>query len=183
MTFEQITTPAHVALVKSVFYRIFPEEAGRNNCGIYEDSINGNLNGCSRLEYYMVFDGGALVGTTGIYSVNDDEAWLGWYGVLPERRNAGYGGAILDFTLNKMRSYRYKTALLYTEKDVNVDACRLYRSRGFVEGKTYSLFNGEAVDAKIIGNYQDRTMACMETVFFRSLDGHTMTEWNGTPVF
>lgn len=145
---------------------------------MYDDSIAGNLDGCTRLDYYLAFDDGKLVGITGIYSVNDEEAWLGWYGVVPECRSRGYGNAILDFTLEKMKSYGYKIALLYTEKDVNVEACKLYRKKGFAEGKTYTLLDG-----KVVGEQRDRSDACHETVFFKSLAGSSIDSWDGTPVF
>ena len=52
--------------------------------------------------YYLVYDNKELVGITGIYVYKDypDEAWLGWFGVMPEKRNKGYGRRILANSIN-----------------------------------------------------------------------------------
>ena len=55
-------------------------------------------------------------GVTGIYSYNEypDDAWLGWYGILPKYRSKGYGSIVFDKTveLAKKKDIRHLDYIL-----------------------------------------------------------------------
>lgn len=57
------------------------------------------------MDYYIVYLENIPIGVTGIYSYNEypEDAWLGWFGILEEYRNNGYGGIILDKTIELAR--------------------------------------------------------------------------------
>lgn len=78
---------------------------------------------------------GDIVGITGIYAYFEypDDAWLAWYGVLPEKRGQGYGKSILSWTMAKAREMGYKKFRLYTDLEDNGVAVELYRKMGMIE--------------------------------------------------
>jgi len=82
--------------------------------------------------YYLVYDNKELVGMTGIYVYKDylDEAWLGWFGVMPEKRNKGYGKRILTNSINYFAHQGFAYMRLYTSLNDNFDACKLYHKMG-----------------------------------------------------
>lgn len=129
MELRQIKTPQDIELVKSFFYQIFFEEVGYD-LSCYMDSIRGNHQ-YQRLEYYLGYENGEVVGISGIYADTPDECWLGWFGIRPEYRRAGYGGAILDLSINMMQHYGYKICRLYTDIVTNKKAVQLYMKKGF----------------------------------------------------
>ncbi len=160
MELRKITTKEDVELVRSFFYQIFPTET-EYDLVHYEQSITGEHD-FQRLEYYFGCENGVVVGISGVYADNNDECWLGWFGVCPEYRRKGYASSILDLQLQKMKDYGYKVCRLYTDKVINKHAVNLYIKKGFQKDSSYQ------------GNIM--TMA-------RSLDGVTLPyQWCGKPL-
>ena len=78
--------------------------------------------------YYIVKDSsGNNIGISGIYvePFEPNTAWLGWYGVLSECRNKGYGTKILEHTIEIAKNNGYKNFRLYTDV-INPKAHKLY---------------------------------------------------------
>lgn len=73
-------------------------------------------------------------GVTGIYSYNEypEDAWLGWYGILPKLRNNGYGSIVFDKTVELAKSKGYKTFRLYSDETF-IDAHKLYVKKGMIQ--------------------------------------------------
>lgn len=59
------------------------------------------------------------------------DAWLGWFGILPEFRKKGYGSIVFDETVSLAKQKGYKSFRLYSE-EYFTDAHRLYRSKGMI---------------------------------------------------
>ena len=82
---------------------IFKEYNARNN---YLDSFKNSL-----LDFYLVYDSNICVGVTGIYAYKDDidNAWIGFFGILEEYREKGYGKEALRLTeeVAKKENYKY----------------------------------------------------------------------------
>src|SRR5574344_1045729 len=77
---------------------IFPKEDARQN--------------------YIDYNGNNPIGVTGIYSYPEypNIAWLGWFGILKQFRNEGYGGITLDKSIELAKNKGYKEFRLYTDE-------------------------------------------------------------------
>ena len=75
----------------------------------------------SQKDYFLVYDKGNIVGITGLYidefTQEDGVVWLGWFGVVPEYRNMGYGRRILEKTIELAKKRKKKILRLYTSAD------------------------------------------------------------------
>jgi len=80
-----------------------------------------------------------VIGICGLYSLNEsnDELWLGWFGVVPDKRKKGLGSCILKFV---------------TEQASSV-GCKILRS--YVEGEGKPLPFYEKRGLKVIGKVKD----------------------------
>ncbi len=109
---------------------IFQEEDARQN---YIEQIEKNPYK-KEMEYFIVYLSNTPIGITGIYSYHEypNDAWLGWFGILKKYRYKGYGGIVLDKTIQLARDKMYKNFRLYTDEYAK-DAHRLYKSRGMLE--------------------------------------------------
>ena len=110
--------------------KIFPEEDGRQN---FIEQIN-NDSYRKEQDYYIVYLEEEAIGVTGIYSYHEypENAWLGWFGILERYRNHGYGGIVLDKTIQLAMEKKYAKFRLYTDEFAK-SAHKLYKSRGMVE--------------------------------------------------
>ena len=109
---------------------IFPEEDGRQN---FIEQIN-NDSYRKEQDYYIVYYGEEPIGVTGIYSYHEypENAWLGWFGILERYRHHGYGGIVLDKTIQLAKEKRYTKFRLYTDEFAK-SAHKLYKSREMIE--------------------------------------------------
>ena len=110
--------------------KIFPKEDARQN---FIEQINKDSYR-KEMEYYIVYLENIPIGVTGIYSYNEypESAWLGWFGILEEYRNKGYGGIVLDKTIELARQKGYSKFRTYTDEYAK-SAHKLYASRGLVK--------------------------------------------------
>ena len=109
---------------------IFPEEDGRQN---FIEQINNDPYRKEQ-DFYIVYLEEEAIGVTGIYSYHEypENAWLGWFGILKRYRNNGYGGIVLDKTIELARKKGYTKFRLYTDEFAQ-SAHKLYASRGLVK--------------------------------------------------
>jgi len=75
------------------------------------------------------------VGITGIYSYVEypDEAWCGWFGILPEKQKMGYGKKLFSWTMEKAKEMGFNNFRLYTDLEDNNIAAGLYRKFEMIE--------------------------------------------------
>lgn len=63
-------------------------------------------------------DKSEIVAITGLYNEKDkhdeDEVWLGWFGVIPECRGMGIGREVLEWSIKEARQLGYKKLRLWT---------------------------------------------------------------------
>ena len=88
------------------------------------------------LEYFVAVDkNGKVLGTTGIYSLKEDEkdsCWMGWYCVDEKSRGQGVGKSLLDFCIDGARNKGKKYLKLYTSTHPNEATAQiLYENNGF----------------------------------------------------
>ncbi|MBR3359208.1 MAG: GNAT family N-acetyltransferase [Solobacterium sp.] len=110
---------------------IFPSYSAEEN---YRDAVTGK----TKNRYYLVYDGDACIGITGLYSDPDDpdNAWLGWFGVRGEFRRRHYGSAIIALFEEQARSAGFRYARIYTDRYDNDTAIAFYTSCGYTS-ETY----------------------------------------------
>jgi len=162
LRFEKITKD-NIELAVKVQNTIFPEEDGREN---YVECVNKDPYR-RELTFWIVYDGGEPIGVSGLYSYNEykDDAWLGWFGVLPYKRNKGYGLKMLEHFENYAREKGYKAIRLYTDEISNKDAIKLYTKRGMISEK----YNNENEDKEVIKT---------TLIFSKSLTNEPVQKWN-----
>lgn len=130
MELKKITTPEDVEVVKSFFYKTFIIKESEYDLCHVKDAVTGKYN-FQRLEYYLGYENGEVVGITGVYADNADECWLGWFGIRPEYRRRGYATSMLNLQLQMMKNYGYNVCRLYTYTTINKAAIPMYLKNGF----------------------------------------------------
>lgn len=128
ISFSKITAE-NLELACKIQNTIFPIDDAREN---FIEQINNDPYR-KELDYYIVYSDDTPIGVTGIYSYHEypDDAWLGWFGILEEYRHNGFGGKVLDKTIELAKEKGYKNFRLYTDQDAK-SAHKLYESRGMI---------------------------------------------------
>lgn len=154
-------------------HNIFPNEDGTLNILA---SLDRNLfiekTGINYIDdhvkYYLAKKDSKYVGITGLYNYDDDNenAWIAWYGILPECRNKGLGDELLKATISLAKTNGFKYIRLYADILENTEAIKLYEKNGFIKEK----YTGEKL------NYD-----CW--VFSKSLSDEEVTLWNNKNLF
>ena len=154
-------------------HNIFPNEDGTINIlASLDRDLFIERTGINYLDdhvkYYLAEKDSKYVGITGLYNYNDDtlNAWIAWYGILPEYRNKGLGDELLKMTISLARDNGFKYIRLYTDILENAEAIKLYEKNGFIKEK----YLGEKLDYD-----------CW--VFSKSLSGEEVTLWNNKNLF
>ena len=101
MKYEKVTKKNIKQAIK-IQNRLFPLEDGIDDLN---EAINNSEKYFEVLEYYLVHDGEYYVGITGIYSHKEypEDAWVGWFGILPAFRKCGYGKEVMLYTKEKAK--------------------------------------------------------------------------------
>ena len=132
---------------------VFPHDSARQN---YYESINKVTNNI----YCLLYLGEKCIGISGLYYYDIDprSAWLGWFGIIPEYRNKGYGKVALNLFLNECKERNYMFARLYTDEIDNADAVKFYLHNGFTferyeNSHDITKYNGNIlIGSKNLGN-------------------------------
>jgi len=119
---------------------IFPKENGALNLRASADkSLIEKVYGKDfreSVDFWICKDEeGNVVGITGIYSYFEypEDAWCGWYGILPSQQGKGYGKKLFLWTMEKAKEMGFKNFRLYTDLIDNAMAVNLYRKVGMIE--------------------------------------------------
>lgn len=122
-------TKENLSLACQIQNKIFPNEDGTVN---YIEAVEKNPYR-KELDFYIAYDKDTPIGVTGIYSYNEypEDAWLSWFGLLPEFRKKGYGGIIFDKTVELAKEKGYKNFRLYTDETF-CNARGLYAKKGMI---------------------------------------------------
>lgn len=149
MVYERITKRI-LYLSLSIAEEIFPYEMKNGKISFedaYRESIDLNL---PEFAYYLISTvDGDPVGITGHYP-EDNKIWLGWFGVRPHYRNAGYGRDILLLTTKIVSQLGAKELYIYSgQRKEEHNAHKLYEKYGFIktgegilEGESILYFKG-----------------------------------------
>lgn len=156
---------SNINLAIKIQNEIFPNENAEYN---YYEFIN-KIPYRKELIYWIVFDKDKPIGVSGLYSHLEypDDAWLGWYGVLKNERNKGYGKKILEDFERSAKEKGYKHIRLYTDEEDNKDAIVLYQKMGMV-GEKYECDNDKL----------DEDFISQTLIFSKSLTKDKCVLWN-----
>ena len=126
------------------------------------DIYSGIANGIIKDSDYALVknENDEVIGTIGYYHNKDTKnCWINWFGILKEYRNKGYG----EITLKTFERYiqdkeGIENFYLYTGKEVNKEACRLYKKCGYTMQKEVFTKEGEndivIMGKSVIGEYK-----------------------------
>ncbi len=92
-------------------------------------------NNIKSLEYWIGVKDQQVIGTVGLFTLEEDyleAAWLGWFCVHPNYKGKGAGKKLLEFAIQEAQR-RGNTYLRLSTKTENKDAHRLYAKRGFID--------------------------------------------------
>lgn len=156
-------TKENLELACKIQNSIFPKENARQN---FIEQINNDPYR-KELDYYIVYLKNQPIGVTGVYSYNEypNTAWLGWFGILDEYRNKGYGKITLDKTIALAKKKGYTEFRLYTD-EFATSAHKLYESRGLKK----ELYDNP--------NDKDEYFIADIYIYSISLNGNPIEDWN-----
>jgi GNAT superfamily N-acetyltransferase len=145
VVFLQKITAENLSTAVSSAREIFPNEQHGDVFwpeGAYERSI---ANQDPKFAYYLAVNtSGDVVGITGHYS-QEDELWLGWFGVRPAFRRQGFAKAIIRATADIFMSFGSPTLKLWSgDREEYSVSHRMYIRLGF-ELERQGVVEGEPV--------------------------------------
>jgi GNAT superfamily N-acetyltransferase len=130
---QQITSE-NLARAIETAWQIFPGEIHAEGFWpevAYKMAIEENN---PRFAYYLALDRESVVGITGHYppAGGKPQIWLGWFGVLPNKRRKGYGSEILKATCNIVAAFGVSELNLYSrDQDEEPAAHQFFLRCGF----------------------------------------------------
>ena len=115
------------------------------------------------IKYYLALVDGNYVGISGIYyyAFDTENAWLGWFGILPQYRKKGYGSELLLKTMEFASLKGFKNMRIYCDYVGDISGIHLYEKNGFI-GEKYT--------------YEKLAYDCR--IYSKSLTGDKVTLWN-----
>ncbi len=120
----------NLTLAQEIQKKVFPKE-------YQNDTLQNSLNSSPEYlsQFWLVKVGKKFIGLTGIYYYPQypKDAWLNWFGVIPEFRRKGFGRKIFNRTYAYARRLGFKNFRLYTDLKDNAATLAFYKSRGMKE--------------------------------------------------
>lgn len=92
-------------------------------------------------EYFVVYLNKEPCAITGWYDFDNknENAFMGWFGVLPKFRLKGIGSEVFDFTVKRVIKHGYNYFRLYTDIVENKESVELYKKKEMMcEPYTYN---------------------------------------------
>lgn len=152
----------HLELAVKIQNEIFPLENGRQNYieGITHDPYR------KEMINYIVFNEDVPIGVVGLYSYHEypKDAWLSWFGVLPEYRGQGFGSQIFDFFERLSLEKGYTSIRVYTDDEFD-KAISLYEKKEMISEPYSNELESDAINSETI-------------IFSKSLTKKKTKKWN-----
>lgn len=161
LEYQKLSKQNYLEVLK-IKHLLFPES---NSDEDYDKYFRGE----NKSNYYLVLKDGTPCATIGWYDFDErgEDAFVGWFGVLPEFQGLGIGKEALKFIINEVKNLNYDYLRVYTDKVVNAVSTKLY-------DKTFDLREDYTYPDKIgqTNNF------VVYTIFFN--DKHE--EWHNRPL-
>lgn len=120
ITFQKLTKDNFKDAIK-IKHLLFPESNSDEDYDKYfDDEVKAN--------YYLIFFNNCPCATIGWYDFDntEKEAFIGWFGVLPEYQRKGIGEKAVQFIIDEVKSLNYSYLRVYTDRVVNYASTVLY---------------------------------------------------------
>lgn len=118
LIYQKLTKENYEEVLK-IKHMLFPES---NSDEDYVQYFNNEI----KANYYLVLKDGESCATIGWYEVDSENAFVGWFGVLPQFQGIGLGKETLNFIIDEVESLGYDYLRVYTDKVVNPISIKLY---------------------------------------------------------
>ncbi len=130
MKFVELTKQ-NLELAVKIQNQIFDGEDAREN---YLECINNDPYRKEIVNYIIYDDQDNPVGVVGLYSYHEypDDAWLSWFGILPQYRGKNYGVKAFEFFEELGKTKGYQNIRVYTEAEFD-KAINLYQKMGMIK--------------------------------------------------
>lgn len=161
ITFKKLIEENYTEVL-TIKHALFPE----SNCDKdYDKYFDGN----DLCNYYLIRQNNTPCATIGWYDFDNKkvDAFIGWFGVLPEFCRQGIGTKALHFIIQEVKDLGYKNLRVYTDKIVNDKSIILY-SKYFDICEDYT--------------YPDKIGKTNNFVIFSKFFTDEKTKWNNFPL-
>ena len=118
LTFQKLTKENYQDVL-NIKHHLFPESNSDDDYVYYFD-------GKVKSNYYLVLKDEAPCATIGWYEFDEENAFVGWFGVVPDCQGQGMGGQALSFIIEEVKPLGYSYLRVYTDKVVNAVSLKLY---------------------------------------------------------
>lgn len=148
--------------VLDIKHFLFPES---NSDEDYDNYFNNK----TKSNYYLIFENETPCAIIGWYDFDNcnKNAFVGWFGVMPEFRRRGIAKESLKFIINEVKKLGYEYLRVYTDKVVNPESILLYE-------KTF--------DVREDYNFPDKIGNTNNFVVFTKFLSDKKELWNNTPL-
>lgn len=132
----------------NLWFKIFPDEA----YWVKKYVINRVYDPKNRRQkpgqpYFVAYYRNKPIGLSGMYKdKKTGDYWLGWFGILPEYANRGFGTKLLDATIKELKAIHPNVEYFYLWTEGGRAIQNFYRKNGF---KYYGELHDWATHAKI----------------------------------
>ena len=120
LTFETLNK-SNITDVLRIKHNLFPESSSDEDYDKYfNDEVKSN--------YYLIRLNNIPCATIGWYDFDNTnkDAFVGWFGVLPEYQGKGIGKECLKYIINEVKRLEFKYLRVYTDKIVNLISTKMY---------------------------------------------------------
>ncbi|MBQ4557855.1 MAG: GNAT family N-acetyltransferase [Clostridia bacterium] len=146
--------------VLNIKHQLFPES---NSDDDYEEYFND----VTKSNYYLILKDDCECATIGWYEYNSKNAFVGWFGVLPEFQQNGIGHEILNYIIAEVKKMKYDYLRVYTDKVVNYVSTKLY---------------DKLFDLREDYTYPDKIGSTNNFVIYTKFLSDKKEKWNNTPL-
>ena len=118
LIFEKLTEKNYQDVL-DIKHKLFPESnSDEDYVAYFNKQIKSN--------YYLILKDERPCATIGWYEFDSENAFIGWFGVLPKFQGNGFGKEILNFIIKEVETMGYNYLRVYTDKVVNEISTKLY---------------------------------------------------------